>query len=76
MPRAAGTVVATIGSVLLSERAELVALDVYQSAVGQPVTRSMAERLLFTDIVESTRRGVEIGDRDWHALLDAHDAVV
>jgi class 3 adenylate cyclase len=32
--------------------------------------------VLFTDIVDSTRRAVEIGDRDWHALLDAHDAVV
>jgi class 3 adenylate cyclase/pimeloyl-ACP methyl ester carboxylesterase len=32
--------------------------------------------LLFTDIVNSTRRAAEIGDREWHALLDAHDAVV
>ena len=32
--------------------------------------------VIFTDIVDSTRRVVEIGDRDWHALLDAHDAVV
>ena len=32
--------------------------------------------VLFTDIVDSTRRASEIGDRDWHALLDAHDAVV
>jgi class 3 adenylate cyclase/pimeloyl-ACP methyl ester carboxylesterase len=32
--------------------------------------------VLFTDIVDSTRRAVEMGDRDWHALLDAHDAVV
>jgi class 3 adenylate cyclase/pimeloyl-ACP methyl ester carboxylesterase len=32
--------------------------------------------VLFTDIVESTRRAAEMGDRDWHALLDAHDAVV
>ncbi|MFZ3346215.1 adenylate/guanylate cyclase domain-containing protein, partial [Mycobacterium sp.] len=32
--------------------------------------------VLFTDIVASTRRAAEIGDRDWHALLDAHDAVV
>jgi hypothetical protein len=30
--------------------------------------------VLFTDIVDSTRRAVEMGDRDWHALLDAHDA--
>ena len=32
--------------------------------------------VLFTDIVDSTRWAAEIGDRDWHALLDAHDAVV
>jgi class 3 adenylate cyclase len=32
--------------------------------------------VLFTDIVDSTRHAAEIGDRHWHALLDAHDAVV
>jgi class 3 adenylate cyclase/pimeloyl-ACP methyl ester carboxylesterase len=32
--------------------------------------------VLFTGIVDSTRHAADIGDRDWHALLDAHDAVV
>ena len=32
--------------------------------------------VLFTDIVGSTRRAAEMGDRDWRALLDAHDSVV
>jgi class 3 adenylate cyclase/pimeloyl-ACP methyl ester carboxylesterase len=32
--------------------------------------------VLFTDIVDSTKRAAEMGDRDWRALLDAHDAVV
>jgi hypothetical protein len=32
--------------------------------------------VLFTDIVDSTRRAAEMGDRDWRALPDAHDAVV
>jgi class 3 adenylate cyclase len=32
--------------------------------------------VLFTDVVDSTRKAAEIGDRDWHALLDAHDAIV
>ena len=32
--------------------------------------------VLFTDIVDSTRCAAEMGDRDWRALLDAHDAVV
>ena len=36
----------------------------------------MLATVLFTDIVDSTRRAAEIGDRDWRVLLDAHDAVV
>src|SRR6201988_4110966 len=32
--------------------------------------------VLFTDIVDSTPHAAEIGDRDWRALLDAHDAVI
>jgi class 3 adenylate cyclase len=32
--------------------------------------------VLFTDIVDSTRRAAELGDRDWRALLDAHDVIV
>src|SRR6202022_759149 len=32
--------------------------------------------VVFTDIVDSTRRAAQMGDRDWHALLDAHDVVV
>ena len=32
--------------------------------------------VLFTDIVDSTRRASDMGDRDWRALLDAHDAVI
>ena len=36
----------------------------------------MLATVLFTDIVDSTRRVSEIGDRDWRALLDAHDAIV
>ena len=28
--------------------------------------------VLFTDIVDSTRRAAEIGERDWHALLDGY----
>jgi pimeloyl-ACP methyl ester carboxylesterase/class 3 adenylate cyclase len=29
--------------------------------------------VLFTDIVNSTGRAIEIGDRRWHELLDSHD---
>jgi class 3 adenylate cyclase len=31
--------------------------------------------VLFTDIVDSTRRAAELGDRDWVELLDRHDAI-
>jgi len=32
--------------------------------------------VLFTDIVDSTRRAVELGDRRWKELLDSHDALM
>jgi class 3 adenylate cyclase len=32
--------------------------------------------LLFTDIVDSTKRAAELGDRAWRALLDRHDVAV
>jgi class 3 adenylate cyclase len=31
--------------------------------------------VLFTDIVDSTRRAAELGDRAWRTLLDAHEAI-
>lgn len=43
--------------------------------VEVPEDRVLAT-VLFTDIVDSTRRAADLGDRDWHALLDAHDAAV
>ena len=32
--------------------------------------------VLFTDIVDSTRRAIELGDRQWRALLDRHNDTV
>ncbi len=32
--------------------------------------------VLFTDVVGSTQRAVELGDQDWRDLLERHDAVV
>jgi class 3 adenylate cyclase len=44
-----------------------------------PVCEAHADRVLvtvlFTDIVESTRRAAEMGDRQWCALLDRHDGI-
>ena len=53
--------------------------EIAQFLTGQPADVAddrVLATVLFTDIVDSTRRAAEIGDRDWHALLDAHDAVV
>ncbi len=44
-------------------------------AVTEDEDRVLAT-VLFTDIVDSTSRAASMGDRDWRALLDAHDAVV
>ena len=44
---------------------------------GEPVDDDrMLATVLFTDIVESTNRAARMGDSGWHALLDAHDAIV
>src|SRR6266404_9725700 len=32
--------------------------------------------VLFTDIVDSTRKAIELGDRRWRDLLDSHHALV
>jgi class 3 adenylate cyclase len=32
--------------------------------------------VLFTDIVDSTQRAAELGDRDWLKLLDRHDDII
>ena len=32
--------------------------------------------VMFTDIVNSTRRAAELGDRQWRSLVERHDAVV
>jgi class 3 adenylate cyclase len=32
--------------------------------------------VLFTDIVDSTKRAAALGDREWRALLDRHDGIV
>ena len=32
--------------------------------------------VMFTDIVESTKRAAELGDRQWRTLVDDHDRMV
>jgi class 3 adenylate cyclase len=37
-------------------------------------SRRMLATILFTDIVDSTSRASELGDKAWRELLEAHDA--
>jgi pimeloyl-ACP methyl ester carboxylesterase/class 3 adenylate cyclase len=41
-----------------------------------PETDRILSTVLFTDIVGSTKRAAELGDRRWRDLLDEHDALV
>jgi class 3 adenylate cyclase len=43
---------------------------------GTPVTERQLLTVLFTDIVDSTKQGAELGDRRWRDLLESHDDVV
>jgi class 3 adenylate cyclase len=43
-------------------------------AVAVPVERVLAT-VLFTDIVGSTERAADVGDKEWRRLLDEHDAI-
>jgi class 3 adenylate cyclase len=53
-------------------------LDAIEEFVtGHPATAATPDRILstvvFTDIVDSTRRAVQVGDAAWRRELDAHD---
>jgi pimeloyl-ACP methyl ester carboxylesterase/class 3 adenylate cyclase len=43
---------------------------------GKVISRRVLMTILFTDIVGSTKRAQELGDKAWRELLQAHDATV
>jgi len=47
-----------------------------KAPAGEVHANRVLVTVLFTDIVESTKRAAEIGDRQWRALLDRHDYVL
>jgi class 3 adenylate cyclase len=47
--------------------------EMVQSLHAAQDTNRILATVLFTDIVNSTRRAAEIGDRQWRRLLDRHD---
>jgi class 3 adenylate cyclase len=44
----------------------------HRDSAGGSIERVLAS-VLFTDLVDSTRRAAELGDHKWRLLLDAHD---
>jgi class 3 adenylate cyclase len=59
---------------------EMIAGEVEEFVTGTRRARARPDRILasvlFTDIVESTRRASEIGDSAWRELRERHDALV
>jgi class 3 adenylate cyclase len=55
-------------------------LDEIESFLGGEPARAFSDRALatvmFTDIVDSTTRAAELGDRRWRDLLEAHDGLI
>ena len=45
-------------------------------ARGAPEPDRVLATVMFTDIVDSTRRATELGDRGWRELLQRHDALM
>jgi class 3 adenylate cyclase len=65
--------------VWFTENAEELVGEVEEFLTGARSSADPDRRLatvLFTDIVGSTARAAELGDRRWRALLDEHDATV
>ena len=58
---------------------ELIVDEIEEFLTGvrpQAVPDRVLATVLFTDIVASTERAAEVGDRRWRALLDAHNTTV
>jgi class 3 adenylate cyclase len=52
-------------------------VEEFLTGVRRPTdTDRVLATVLFTDIVGSTERAAELGDREWRRLLDEHDALV
>ena len=62
-----------------TEDTDVIVGEIEQLLTGSRVTREpdrVLATVLFTDIVESTRRAADVGDAAWRRLLEQHDALV
>jgi class 3 adenylate cyclase len=46
------------------------------TAAGKAEPETVLSTVLFTDIVGSTERAAEVGDRRWREMLESHDAMI
>ncbi|MGH2905418.1 MAG: alpha/beta fold hydrolase [Solirubrobacterales bacterium] len=61
------------------EVSEFVAAEVQEFVTGtrpEKAHNRTLRTILFTDIVDSTSRASQLGDREWSDLLDRHDALI
>src|SRR4029079_12063361 len=59
--------------------ADALLAEIQSFLTGRPAERTpdrVLATVLFTDIVGSTGRAVDMGDRRWRELLDRHDAAI
>jgi DNA-binding NarL/FixJ family response regulator len=70
------------GDALLSPRVTRTLISALSDRGGEPTLPPGSESgrvlatVMFSDIVSSTERAAEIGDRRWRAVLDRHDEVI
>jgi pimeloyl-ACP methyl ester carboxylesterase len=50
--------------------------DFLTGTPGGPVPEQVLATVVFTDIVGSTQRAAELGDSEWHRVLERHDDLV
>jgi class 3 adenylate cyclase len=65
--------------ILWYQHPELAFAEIHEFLTGtrfEPEAERMLSTVLFTDIVDSTATAAELGDRDWHELLDRHGDTV
>jgi pimeloyl-ACP methyl ester carboxylesterase len=79
MPHAKYVEIEGTDHIWFTENADQVVEEIEEFLTGARASADPDRRLatvLFTDIVGSTARAAELGDTEWRALLDAHDAIL
>lgn len=65
------------GGQQIQEEIERFLNDIWQTGGWEEAEPDrMLATVLFTDIVDSTPKAIELGDRDWRELLEHHNAIV